>query len=137
MISPWLFEPFFADKLASIVAGQSWFKYPSPCFDLEKRVKTFLDQLEYYSRSTDQPINTNKTEALFSGHAIGFSWYDIYLNYGTRNQAKLVSEYKYLGYLILRKLGQDKYKGEIADFNDLKSFRSLLDQLDHLDHESH
>jgi hypothetical protein len=63
---------FFADDLAAIVAGQMGVKYSSQCLDLEKRTKNFLDNLEYYSCLTDQPINTNKTEALFSARAIGY-----------------------------------------------------------------
>ncbi|CAF4439069.1 unnamed protein product [Rotaria sp. Silwood2] len=52
---------FFADDLAGIMAGQLGINYSSQCLDLEKRVKVFLDQLEYYSCLTDQRINLNKT----------------------------------------------------------------------------
>ncbi|CAF1246698.1 unnamed protein product [Rotaria sordida] len=62
---------FFADDLAGIMAGQLGIKYSSQCLDLEKRVKVFLGQLEYYSCLTDQPINFNKTEAMFTVRAIG------------------------------------------------------------------
>ncbi|CAF1296287.1 unnamed protein product [Rotaria sordida] len=57
---------FFADDLAGIMADQLGIKYSSQCLDLEKRAKVFLGQLEYYSGLTDQPINFNKTEAMFT-----------------------------------------------------------------------
>jgi hypothetical protein len=99
----------FADDLAGIVAGQLGIKYTAQCLDLEKRIKVFLDQLEYYSCLTDQPINTNKTEAVFSARAIGFPKFDIHFNYGMKEKIKWVPEYKYLGYLISSKLGWGKF----------------------------
>ncbi|CAF4402587.1 unnamed protein product, partial [Rotaria sp. Silwood2] len=96
---------FFADDLAGIMAGQLGINYSSQCLDLEKRVKVFLDQLEYYSCLTDQPINLNKTEAMFSARAIGHPNFVIQFCHGTKEIIKWVHEYKYLGYLISSKLG--------------------------------
>ncbi|CAF4483837.1 unnamed protein product, partial [Rotaria magnacalcarata] len=77
--------------------------------DLEKRIKIFIDHLEYYSYLTDQPINTNKTQALFTARAIGHPKFDIHFNSGSKEKINWVPEYKYLGYLISSKLGWDKF----------------------------
>ncbi|CAF5165747.1 unnamed protein product, partial [Rotaria magnacalcarata] len=70
----------FADDLAVIVAGQLGIKYSYQCLDLEKRIKLLIDHLEYYSYLIDQPINTNKTQALFTARAIGHPKFDIHFN---------------------------------------------------------
>lgn len=90
---------FFADGLAGTVAGQLGLNYTSQCLDLEKRMENILAQ----------PINTNKTEALFSVRKIGSSKFDIHFNYGMRDQIKWAPEYKYLGYFISSKLGWGKF----------------------------
>ncbi|CAF4683207.1 unnamed protein product, partial [Rotaria sp. Silwood2] len=95
----------FADDLAGIVTGQLGIKYTYQCLDLEKRLKVFIDHLEYYSCLTDQPINTNKTQALFTTRAIGHPKFDIHFNSGSKEKISWVPEYKYLGYLISSKLG--------------------------------
>ena len=100
---------FFADDLAGIIAGQMGLKYSSQCLDLEKRVKTFIDNLEFYSCLTDQPINLNKTDAMFSARAIGHPKFVINFTHGTKEIIKWVPEYKYLGYLISSKLGWGKF----------------------------
>ncbi|CAF1573779.1 unnamed protein product [Rotaria magnacalcarata] len=92
---------FFADDLAGILAGQLGIKYSSQCLDLEKRIETFLDCLEYYSCLTDQPINLNRTETMFSARAIGLPNFDIHFSHGTKESINLISEYKYLGYIIV------------------------------------
>lgn len=96
---------FFADDLAAIVAGQLGIRYTDQCLDLEKRIKSFLDQLEYYSCLTAQPINFNKTEALFSARAIGLPKFEI--SFDSANEKKIcwTNEFKYLGYWITPKLG--------------------------------
>ena len=99
---------FFADDLAAIVAGQLGVRFMNQCIDLEKRIKIFLDQLEYYSCLTDQPINAVKTEAIFSARAVGLPKFDIHFNNGDDGKIKWVQEYKYLGYFISRKLGWGK-----------------------------
>jgi hypothetical protein len=68
---------FFADDAAAILSGQMGVRYTDQCLDLEKRIKSFLAHLEYYSRLSDQPINRTKTEALFSARAIGSPKFDI------------------------------------------------------------
>ena len=100
---------FFADDLAGILAGQLGIKYSSQCLDLEKRIKSFIDNLEYYSCLTDQPINLSKTEAMFSARAIGHPNFDIHFSYGINESIKWVSEHNYLGYLISSKLGWGKF----------------------------
>ncbi|CAF4194111.1 unnamed protein product, partial [Rotaria magnacalcarata] len=99
----------FADDLAVIVADQLGIKYSYQCLDLEKRIKIFIDHLEYYSYLTDQPINTNKTQALFTARAIGHPKIDIHFNSGSKEKINWVPEYKYLGYLISSRLGWDKF----------------------------
>jgi hypothetical protein len=71
---------FFADDVAAILAGQLGIRYSDQCLDLEKRVKSFLDKLELYSRLADQPLNRSKTEALFSARAIGLPKFNITFN---------------------------------------------------------
>jgi len=54
--------------------------------DLEKCLKVFIHHLQYYSCLTDQPINTNKTEALFTARAIGHPKFDIHFNSGSKEK---------------------------------------------------
>ncbi|CAF4301412.1 unnamed protein product [Adineta steineri] len=68
---------FFADDVAAILAGQMGVRFTDQCLDLEKRVKSFLDRLEFYSCLSDQPLNRSKTDALFSAHAIGLPKFTI------------------------------------------------------------
>jgi hypothetical protein len=97
---------FFADDLAAIVAGQLGVRYTDQCIDLEKRTKSFVDHLEYYSCLSGQPINLSKTEALFSSRAIGLPKFDInFLNHNNEEKIKWAKEFKYLGYWISPKLG--------------------------------
>jgi hypothetical protein len=72
-----LYESFFADDVAAILAGQLGMSYIGQCLDLEKRIKSFLDRLEFYSLLADQPLNHSKTEALFSARAVGYPKFDI------------------------------------------------------------
>lgn len=51
---------FFADDLAAGISGQMGCKYTSQIIDLEKRIKSFVDQLEFYSDLSLQPINFKK-----------------------------------------------------------------------------
>jgi len=62
---------FFADDLAAILAGSIGMKYTSQCLDLEKKLRLFFENLEFYSTLTAQPINYSKTEAIWSARAIG------------------------------------------------------------------
>ncbi|CAM4762027.1 unnamed protein product [Rotaria magnacalcarata] len=96
---------FFADDLAGIMAGQLGMNYSSQCLDLEKRIKVFLDNLDYYSCLSDQPINFNKTKAMFSARAIGHPKFVINFRQDTMDIIEWTSEYKYLGYIISPKLG--------------------------------
>ena len=95
---------FFADDLAGIVAGQMGVKYTKQCLDLQKRVGNFLKDLDYYSCLTDQPINTDKTETLFSARAVGGPKFEVSYAHGGE-KIRWVSQFKYLGYLISPKMG--------------------------------
>jgi hypothetical protein len=99
---------FFADDVAAILAGQLGIRYSDQCLDLEKRVKSFLDKLELYSRLADQPLNRSKTEALFSARAIGLPKFNITFNSDDDDKINWRQEYKYLGYIISSKLGWGK-----------------------------
>ena len=53
----------FADNLVAVMGGQLSVKYSIHCIDLEKRIKILLDQIEFYSCLSDQPINIDSTGA--------------------------------------------------------------------------
>lgn len=96
---------FFADDLAAIIAGNIGSKYRSQCLDLEKRVKSFLDQLESYCSLAGQLINFSKTEALWSARAVGAPTFEIKHNEVSIGWSR---GFKYLGYWISPKLGWSK-----------------------------
>ncbi|CAF4759247.1 unnamed protein product [Rotaria magnacalcarata] len=80
----------FADDLAAVLGGRIGDKFTSQCINLEKRLKRFLDDLEFYYILTVQPINLTKTEALWSARAIGPPKFDIRCcNYWERYLAAL------------------------------------------------
>ncbi|CAF4048349.1 unnamed protein product, partial [Rotaria sordida] len=99
---------FFADDVAAILAGQLGVRYTNQCIDLEKRIKYFLDSLEYYSCLADQPLNKTKTEAMFSARAIGSPNFNITFDSGDNKSINWKQEYKYLGYIISSRLGWGK-----------------------------
>ena len=99
----------FADDLVGVIAGQIGLEYGKQCLDLEKRCKNFLDYLEYYSLLTDQPINLDKSVAMFSARAVGNPKFEIHFNYITQTKISWVPEFKYLGYIISSKLGWSKF----------------------------
>ncbi|CAF4605186.1 unnamed protein product, partial [Rotaria magnacalcarata] len=84
------------------MAGGIGLKYSLQCLELEKKLSSFFEDLEYYCTLTAQPINYNKTQALFSARAIGYP--DIALKCGN-NKIEWVKEIKYLGYVFTPKLG--------------------------------
>ena len=61
--------PFFPDDLAAVLAGRIGVKFTDQCIDLERRLRKFLDNLEFYSLLTLQPINYKKTEAMWSSRS--------------------------------------------------------------------
>lgn len=65
---------FFADDLVAFLAGQMGIRFTDQCIDLEYRLKTFFEQLEFYSILAVQPINYAKTEAMFSARAVHILW---------------------------------------------------------------
>ncbi|CAF2953122.1 unnamed protein product [Rotaria sp. Silwood2] len=73
---------FFADDVAALLAVQLEVRYTSRCIDLERRIKSFLDSLEYYSCLADQPLNRIKTEAMFSARVIGSPNFNIAFDTG-------------------------------------------------------
>jgi len=99
---------FFADDVAAIFAGQLGVRYTEQCLDLEKRIKSFLLDLEYYSQLADQPLNHTKTEAMFSTRAIRRPSFNIKFEGDEGEDIKWKSEYKYLGYIISCKIGWGK-----------------------------
>ncbi len=95
----------FADDVAATMAGQMGIKYSDQCLDLEKRLTTFFNDLEYYSVLAVQPINYNKTQIMWTARAVNY-----YPN--PRPSFKCgghiiewTNNYKYLGYWITTKLG--------------------------------
>jgi len=97
---PWCTSHFFADDLASIIAGQLGVRYTEQCIDLEKRIKSYVDHLEFYSCLSAQPINFSKTEALFSARAMGLPKFDISFNHEKDVMINWADNFKYLGYWI-------------------------------------
>jgi hypothetical protein len=83
-------------------------RYSKQCLDLEKRVKVFLDNLEFYSRLADQPLNCSKTEALYSARAIGLPSFDIKFDCSGGETISWKKDFKYLGYIVSCKLGWGK-----------------------------
>ncbi|CAF1415435.1 unnamed protein product, partial [Rotaria magnacalcarata] len=104
---------FFADDVAAILSGQLGTKYTSQCIDLEKRIKRFLNSLEYYSCLADQPLNRMKTEAMFSARAIGSPKFSVTFENGEDKCIRWKSEYKYLGYIVSSRLGWGKLLKDI------------------------
>ena len=98
----WCSSHFFADDLAAVLAGQMGIKYSKQCLDLEKKIKVFLDNLDYYCLLSVQPINYEKTEGLWSARAIGAAPFEIERE---ENIIKWCKAFKYLGYWISPKLG--------------------------------
>ena len=105
---------FFADDLAAVVAGRIGVKYTIQCIDLERRLKLFLDNLEYYTILTIQPISWLKTEAIWSARANNGPRFKIRCGDNKRMgdermtgdiEVPWTKELKYLGYVITPKLG--------------------------------
>ena len=92
----------FADDLAAVIAGNIGSKFRNQCLDLERKLKIFFDNLEYYTILTVQPVNFSKTEALWSARAIGPPKFESSL---ANIKIKWIDEFKYLGYWITLKLG--------------------------------
>ncbi len=65
---------FFADDLVAFSAGKMGMRFTDQCIDLEYRLKTFFEQLEFYSILAVQPINYAKKEAMFSARAVHILW---------------------------------------------------------------
>ncbi|CAF3946022.1 unnamed protein product [Rotaria magnacalcarata] len=98
----------FADDVAATMAGQMGIKYTDQCIDLEKRLASFFDNLEYYSVLSVQPINYKKTHAMWTARAVSYpnpmpilkcGWSSL-INYTLlkiRQRTTLVNTCKYAG----------------------------------------
>ncbi|CAF1305368.1 unnamed protein product [Adineta ricciae] len=115
---------FFADDLAAIVAGSIGMKYTLQCIELERKLQKFLENLEYYSILTSQPINFAKTEGLWSARAVGAPKFDISSSNGVIQWSK---KFKYLGYWITPKCKKYWEKYFIA-LSESKDGELLLEQ---------
>ena len=101
----WSSSHLFADDLAAIFAGGIGELFSIQCLDLERRIKSFCNQLEYYCLLTDQPINYSKTECLWSSRAPRSASFNVEIG---GNSIKCTKEFKYLGYFISPRLGWGK-----------------------------
>ena len=98
----WCTFHFFADDLAAIVTGQIGMKFCNQSLDLEKRLGSFLEQLEAYAILTLQPLNLSKTLRMWSARAVGSAPFKLVSG---SMSLDWVSEFKYLGYWVCPKLG--------------------------------
>ena len=101
---------FFADDLAAVLAGRMGIRYTDQCLDLERRLHTFIDQLELYAVLAVQPINYPKTKGMFSARAILYPDPLPVLICGT-HQVEWITSFKYLGYVLSTKLGWGRIIG--------------------------
>ncbi|CAM4757246.1 unnamed protein product [Rotaria magnacalcarata] len=63
---------FFADDLAAVLDGQIGIRFKDQCIDLERRLHTLFEQLEFYAILVVQPIDYSKTQAMFSTRAVSY-----------------------------------------------------------------
>lgn len=61
----------FTDDLIAFLVGNIGTRYTSQCLNLERKLSGFFERLEYYTALTQQPINIQETEAIWSARAIG------------------------------------------------------------------
>ncbi|CAM4809265.1 unnamed protein product [Rotaria magnacalcarata] len=95
---------FFADDLAAVLAGQIGIRFTDQCMDLERRLQSFLDQIEFDSILSVQPINYAKTQAMFLARAIVYPNPMPQVHCGD-HKIEWISSFKYLGYWLTAKLG--------------------------------
>jgi hypothetical protein len=101
---PAAMSSFFADDLAAVLAGRMGVQFTKQCMDLERRLQTFLEQLEYYSLLSVQPINYAKTQVMFTARAVNYPNPMPSLQCG-EHDLEWISSFKYLGYTLTTKLG--------------------------------
>ncbi|CAF3380880.1 unnamed protein product [Rotaria socialis] len=101
---PMVMSFLFADDVAATMAGQMGIKYTDQCIDLEKRLASFFDNLEYYSVLSVQPINYKKTHAMWTARAVSYLNPMPILKCG-EHIISWTNQFKYLGYWISTKLG--------------------------------
>ncbi|CAM4741603.1 unnamed protein product [Rotaria magnacalcarata] len=95
---------FFADDLAAVLAGQIGIRFTDQCIDLEHRLHTFFEQLEFYAILAVQPINYSKTQAMFSARAVCYP-NPLPQVYCGDHKVEWITSFKYLGYWLSTKLG--------------------------------
>ena len=88
---------FFADDLVAIFTGQMGVKFTEQCIDLERRLQTFLEQLEFHLILAVQPINYSRTQVMFSARVVCYPNPMPRLTCGDQT-LEWVSSFKYLGY---------------------------------------
>ena len=93
---------FFADDLACVIGGRLGVNYTLQCLDLEAKLKTFFDYLEFYAILSLQPLNFDKTEAMWSSRAIGNPRFELWMG---QHKISWVKHFRYLGYHLTGKLG--------------------------------
>ncbi|CAF3062969.1 unnamed protein product [Rotaria sp. Silwood2] len=95
---------FFADDLAAVLAGQIGIRFKDQCLDLERRLHTLFEQLEFYAILAVQPINYSKTQAMFSARAVSYPNPLPQVHCGD-HKVEWITSFKYLGYWLSTKLG--------------------------------
>ena len=105
---------YFADDLACVIGGRIGVKYTLQCLDVERKLKTLFDQLEFYAVLSLQPINYEKTVVLWSSRAVGKPNFEVAMG---ERKVNWVSSFRYLGYNLTSKLGWgvmiDEYRKKI------------------------
>jgi len=99
---------FFADDLAAVIADQIGIRFGDQFIDLEHRLHSFLECLEFYAILSVQPINYVKTNAMFSARAISYPNPMPVLKFGNEF-IEWVALFKYLGCWISTKLDSGEH----------------------------
>ncbi|CAF3391072.1 unnamed protein product [Rotaria socialis] len=87
----------FADDLAAVIAGQIGIRFTDQCIDLERRLHTFFEQLEFYAILDIQPINYSKAQVMFSARAVCYPNPLPQVHCGD-HKVEWIPSFKYLGY---------------------------------------
>jgi len=101
---PMVLSSFCTDDLATAMAERIGIQFSGQYIDVEKRLRSFSDALEFYAVLAVQPINYDKTKILWSARAISLLNPMPSLVCGG-HEINWTREYKYLGYWISSKLG--------------------------------
>jgi hypothetical protein len=88
---------FIVDDLAAVIAGQIGITFTDPSIDMEQRLHSFVERLEFYSIFSGQTINDSKTETMFSARATSYPDPMPCLRCG-EHTIKRTSSFKYWGH---------------------------------------